>query len=287
MVVAVTGSRGFLGHHLVKSLKKRRIKVIEIDVSLGIDIISLSDLEKLPPFNLLIHLAAKTYVPDSYTKSLEFFHTNVSGTINCLEICKRNKANIIFTSTYVYGKPHYLPVDESHPTSLWNPYAASKIIGEQLCTSYSQDFEVDACILRIFNMYGPGQNNRFLIPKIINGILKGELSLENSSSKRDYIYVLDVVKAIERCLSIKHQGVCTYNVGSGTSHSVSEVVNIVKNTLRADMNVTYQNLERQSDVPNVVAEISKIKRELGWFPRFDIERGIQHSLRLWKDYGKV
>jgi len=277
-VVAVTGSRGFLGRHLVKTLKGKDVSIIEIDITLGIDILSIESLEKIPHFDTLVHLAARTYVPDSYTDSRGFYQTNIMGTVNCLEICKRNKANIVFPSTYVYGKPSYLPVDESHPTSSWNPYATSKLIGEQLCTSYSCDFGISACILRIFNVYGPGQKPVFLIPKIVNGVLKGDLCLQSSSPKRDYIYVLDVVAAIDSCLNSEMEGVCVYNVGSGLSHSVSEIVDLVQDTLKTNVSVTYKNLHRKSHVANVVADICHIKKELDWFPTFDLKTGLQHYI---------
>lgn len=283
----MTGSRGFLGHHLVKTLKKRGFEVLEIDITLGIDILSIESLEKIPSFDTLIHLAAKTYVPDSYTDSIGFYQTNIVGTLNCLEMCKKHEAKIIFASSYVYGKPKYLPVDELHPTRLWNPYATSKVIGEQLCTSYSQDFGVDAYILRIFNIYGPGQNDRFLIPTIIDGVLRGELCLQSSSPKRDYIYVLDVVTAIESCLNSGWERLSVYNVGSGVSHSVAEVVDLVKDILKTNFTVTYQDLHRKSEIANVVADISKIKRELDWSPKFDLKTDLQHYINSWKPYGKT
>ena len=286
-VVAVTGSRGFLGSHLVKSLKKRGICIIEIDVTLGVDVLSIDDLERVPHFDALIHLAARTYVPDSYTDSRGFYETNILGTLNCLEICKRNKANMIFASTYVYGNPSYLPVDECHPTSLWNPYATSKVIAEELCTSYSQDFGLSTCILRIFNMYGPRQNPHFLIPTIIDGVLNERLCLDSSWPKRDYVYVLDVVAAIERCLNSEWCGIRMYNVGSGVSYSVAEVVDLVKEILKTDVDVVYRDLHRNSEVANVVADISKIGRELSWSPRFDLETGLQHCVSSWSSYGKT
>ena len=121
----------------------------------------------------------------------------------------------------------------------------------------------------------------------INGLLKGELCLHSSSPKRDYIYVLDVVTAIESCLNSEMKGVCVYNVGSGVSHIVTKIVELAKNTLRTNVNVTYQNLHRKSDVVNVVANISNIERELNWSPRFDFKTGRQQCVNTRSSDGKT
>lgn len=85
--------------------------------------------------------------------------------------------------------------------NIWNPYVTSKIIGEQLCTAYAKDFGVSARNLRIFSMYGPGQDESFLLPTIVTGMCRGVLQLETSSPRRGFVYVFDVVEAIESCLT--------------------------------------------------------------------------------------
>jgi len=276
--IAITGAAGFLAGHLLESQKKKGADTVEIDQRTGVDILDFERLKGLPPFNTMVHLAARTFVPDSYKDSLGYFQTNVTGTLNCLELCKLRKANFIFASTYVYGKPERLPVDENHPVSMWQPYAASKIIGESLCRAYSQNFGINCCILRIFNMYGPGQDVRFLIPTIIEGLKSGKLSLKTSTPKRDFVYVLDVAAAIEKAIDAGFSGTAIYNVGTGESHSVAEVVGILKELMKSDATVSYEEVRREAEVDDVFADISKIKQELGWKPGFDLRAGLRHYM---------
>jgi nucleoside-diphosphate-sugar epimerase len=274
-VIAVTGASGFLAGFLLDSLREKGADIIEIDQRTGADILDFEKLKSLPAFHTLVHLAARTFVPDSYKDSLGYFSTNVTGTLNCLELCKLRKADFIFASTYVYGKPERLPVDENHPVSMWQPYAASKIIGESLCQAYSRNFGINCCILRIFNMYGPGQDVRFLIPTIIEGLKGHKLSLKTSTPRRDFVYVLDVVSAIEKCLDAGIKGTAVYNVGTGQSHNVAEVVGIIKELMKSDATVSYEEVRREAEVDDVFADISKIKKELGWNPAFDLQAGLK------------
>ncbi|MEI6614325.1 MAG: SDR family oxidoreductase, partial [Chrysiogenales bacterium] len=150
--IVVTGATGFIGCHLVESLRKKGIEPLQIDISLGFDICDERLLAETAPFDVLVHLAGKTFVPDSFKTSHEFFKINILGALNALELCKKYNARFISLSSYVYGKPEYLPVDEAHPVRMWNPYASSKIIAEQVAQAYSQNFNLPAIILRVFNV---------------------------------------------------------------------------------------------------------------------------------------
>lgn len=272
--VVVTGASGFLGSHLIAALRKKGLNVIAVSRRDGFDVCKPETLEQLPQFSALFHLAADTFVPDSYNKTAQFFSTNINGTLNCLELCKKNKAQFLFAGSYVYGQPQYLPVDEKHPLSLWNPYATSKIIGEQLCQSYSKEFGISSTSLRIFNIYGKGQNPNMLIPKIINGLQQGKLELETSTPKRDFVFMDDVINAFMLANEKKLQGFNAFNVGFGKSYSVAEVVDVAKNILNSHIEVKYNNTLRPTEVPDVIASFSKIKTELGWEPKVDLEEGI-------------
>jgi len=273
--VVVTGADGFLGSHMVKALVNQGFEVLKVSRSEGYDVCSKESLQKLPPFGSLIHLAAQTFVPDSYTHPDAFFFTNIVGTLNCLELCKKNKAPIVFASSYVYGPPQYLPVNESHPVNSWNPYATSKIIGEQLCTCYSKEFNVPAGIMRIFNIFGPQQKLSSLIPKIIDGIAKGDLTLESDYPKRDFVYINDVVDAFISYLNSGKEGLSIYNIGSGKSYSVKEIVDLAQKHLKKNISVQYKNIKRTNEVLDVVADYSKIMKELNWRPKFDIDEGLK------------
>ncbi len=278
--VAVTGSSGFLGSHLLPMLRQQGFEVIAISRGNGFDICNPASLQNLPPFNAIVHLAAKTFVPDSYNHTAEFLSSNINGTLHALELCKKNKARFVYASSYVYGPPAYLPVDENHPVNLWNPYAAGKIIGEQLCQTYSKEFKLPVDILRIFNIYGPGQNPTFVIPKIINGVMEGRLDLETGTPKRDFVYVADVCKAILSCLNVEPGNVLAniYNVGTGDSHSVNQLVELAKKLCGKMAEVTFNAGTRPVEVPDVRANFAKIKVDRNWQPSVSLEEGMQRII---------
>jgi nucleoside-diphosphate-sugar epimerase len=275
--IVVTGATGFIGRHLVETLKKKGMEPVQIDISLGNDICEERTLQDIGSFDVLVHLAGKLFVPDSFESSGDFFRTNILGTINALELCKKNNARFITLSSYVYGRPDYLPVNEDHPVRMWNPYAASKIIAEQLTQAYNRNFNLPAIILRVFNVYGHGQKEPFLFPLIINGLKRGKLVLQDPEPKRDFVYVLDLVDAIERCLFCDCQDFRVYNIGSGISYSVAQIVGIAKNVLRSNSPVVYTGKTRTTDIMDVVADVSKIRKELGWEPRYDLRSGVAHA----------
>ena len=91
---------------------------------------------------------------------------------------------MIYLSSYVYGSPDYLPIDEAHPVKAFNPYAQSKVICEQICKGYSRDFKVPVIVFRPFNIYGPGQNEDFLIPKMIRHAKHGRIEIRDARQER-------------------------------------------------------------------------------------------------------
>ena len=175
--VLITGANGFVGRHLVNALNGMDSSVTLLkDIngnSLDIrkkDLIK-SSLDYLSDVDVIYHLAAIASVNSSYENPHDTYETNVLGTLNILELCRLYDINkIVYASSYVYGKPHYLPIDENHMTNPTNPYSRSKLIGEELCKSYHDDFGIECIVLRPFNIYGPGQRSDFLIPMIISCI---------------------------------------------------------------------------------------------------------------------
>lgn len=276
--IAVTGASGFLARHLIEALRGHGHSIIEADVRTGCDILDFQDLLALPKFDVLIHLAARTFIPDSFKDSRGFYETNVMGTVNCLEACRQCEARMVFASTYVYGTPQYLPVDEQHPVEKWNPYSTSKILGEELCEAYAAHFDVAARILRLFNLYGSGHASNFLIPEIVAGIRAGAVKLFTPEPKRDYVYVKDVVDAFVRCADAPWSGFERFNVGTGKSYSVAETVALVQEAMGTDVPVRYEGEDRPGDVMDARADISHIRKTLGWKPEFDLPDGLRDYL---------
>ncbi len=159
--ILVTGATGFLGRHLVTALESQG-RVVRQHSSADGDIASCS----LPMEGVshVFHLAARSYVPESWQNPRSFYHTNVMGTVNVLEHCRQNHAALTLLSSYVYGQPQRLPIAEDHPLVAANPYAHTKILAEDTARFYEQRFGISLLIVRPFNIYGPGQRGSFLIP---------------------------------------------------------------------------------------------------------------------------
>lgn len=277
MKTVVTGSSGFVGKRLVQRLASVGHKVISLDITEGVDLSHWKQIAEIPAFDCAFHLAARTFVPDSFNNPLDFYFANVVSTLNMLELCRRHKARFVYASSYVYGPPQYLPIDEKHPVVAHNPYAQTKLIGEDLCRAYWRDFAVSSCIVRPFNIYGPEQNGCFLIPSIIQQARQGKIVLKDPRPRRDFIYIDDAVDAYIACLSFCEPGVAIFNIGSGQSFSVEDVVRAVAEPLGCD-NITFLNEYRLNEVLDTVADIAKARKAISWIPKVSFEEGIQHCI---------
>jgi nucleoside-diphosphate-sugar epimerase len=227
----------------------------------------------------IVHLAGKTFVPDSWDNPEAFFNVNVIGTSNALSFCKRNECSLTYISAYIYGRQAQLPIREDATFVPNNPYAESKYIAEQVCEFYARVFGVNVNVLRLFNVYGPGQRSNFLIPRLLEQI-KGErdfIEVMALLPKRDYIYLDDVCEAI-RLSMLKCNGYNVYNVGSGISYSVGEVINILQKLAGTNKTVKSLNRVRNEEIDDVIADISKIEDKLNWKPATTFENGLLHCL---------
>ena len=275
MRIAVTGSSGFVGSHLVKRLKELGADIAGLDIKNGVDITDWKQVQSIEQFDVLFHLAAKSYVPDSYKYPRDFYYSNVIGTINALELCRLWKSKIVFISSYVYGVPQYLPIDEEHPVAAFNPYAQTKIIGEQLCRGYSRDFDIPAIILRPFNIYGEGQNENFLIPTMIKQAKTGNILLKDPYPKRDYVYIDDVVDLFVKVMEYHPTECEIFNVGTGISYSVRELVEMIVALFPNPIDVAFTSQNRKNEVMDTKADITKAEKLLGWSPKTDVHQGLQ------------
>ena len=278
MKILVTGFSGFIGTYLVEKLKQYNHELILLDISNGVDICDWKQIKQYNNIDVIIHLANLSFVPASYSDPQNFYTTNYLSTLNMLELCRKNNARLIFFSSYVYGQPQYQPIDEVHPIQAFNPYAQTKVICESLCEGYFRDFGVPITIFRPFNIYGIGQHPDFLIPTIIQQAMNGKIEIKDDRPRRDYIHVSDIVEAVisavEKPSSEKH----IYNLGSGDSYSVKEIVTFVRSFFDNDIDYICKNEYRPNEVMDTVANINKIKCELNWQPKVTIEKGIQKMI---------
>src|ERR1700677_701141 len=270
--ILVTGATGFLGRHLVLALQSRNLGVRQHSSADG-DIATCS----LPMDGVshVFHLAGKSYVPDSWQNPQRFYQTNVMGTVNVLEHCRRNKAALILISSYVYGQPQRLPITEDHPLVAVNPYAHSKILAEDAARFYDQRLGVPLVIVRPFNIYGPGQRDSFLIPSIVRQVLDPSVEavrVQDLEPKRDYLYVGD---AVDLLLALLRRGVGgVFNAGSGSSVSVGEIAALINQAAGISKPLVSNGERRPGEIMDVVADTSRAAAELDWRPRTSLAVGI-------------
>jgi nucleoside-diphosphate-sugar epimerase len=186
-------------------------------------------------------------------------------------------------STYVYGAPQYLPIDERHPVLPNSPYNHSKYLAEQLCQFYNRVFDSPVVILRPFNIFGPGQAPHFIVPAILGQLLddsRQEIQLMDLAPERDYVYVDDVVDALVS--SLARPGCEVYNLGTGSSVSVLALAEAVMEAAQRKKPISSKGSVRKNEVTNIVASIQKAHAELGWTPRVDLREGLSRILAEWQ-----
>ncbi len=275
MIIAVAGSDGFVGKNVCSLFKEGGHTVIPIDITSGLDLSEASIIEKVPKIDCFVHLANLVYVPASYEDPAKFYRINYLTTLNALEICRKWDAKLVYISSYIYGPPQYLPVDEKHPVCPFNPYAQTKVICEKLCEGYQRDFGVKISIIRPFNLYGVGQRGKLLIPEIISQLKEGKkcIQLKAASPRRDYVNVIDLSRAIKLCAEVECP-IGPYNVCSGQSVSVYEITEIINRNLKEQVQFLFSSSDRPNEVDETRGAYTNLE-ELGWKPSISFEDGIK------------
>lgn len=274
--ILITGGKGFIGKHIEKYLAERGYEV-ETPSSDELNVLRQDDWDKWKEKEIahIVHLAGKTFVPDSWEKPEEFFQVNTMGTLQTLHFCRKQHIGMTYISAYIYGQPKSNPIPEDADINPNNPYARSKYMAEELCEFFCKYFDMDISILRLFNVYGPGQQERFLIPFIIKQALSEEesITVQDVEPKRDYIYIDDVCHAIELSIQ-KTSGYHLFNIGSGESFSVREVIDKIQQVAHTDKKVYSKNNVRRNELNDVIANVERIKQEWGWEPQVTLEAGL-------------
>lgn len=275
--VLVTGATGFIGRALCEGLVRRGHLPTRLSSRDG-DIADPVTLNQVSPANHVFHLAGLTFVPDSWHDPHGFHRVNVLGTINVLEFCRRHSAGITFVSAYIYGQPEWLPVSEACVPKPNNPYALSKYVAEQACEFYSLYYGVDATIIRPFNVFGPAQSERFLIPHILSQVRdRRAIHVKDLAPKRDYVYLHDLVDALISTLD-RPTGFDVFNVGSGTSVSVGDLIALIQSIAGTDLPVVCEDQVRPNELADVYANTAKAHDRLAWRPRYSLKRGLEETI---------
>lgn len=292
----VTGGKGFIGSHLVDKLIDKGHSVIVIDNESAesnskfyindkahnakSDINDFESIEYLfDDVDYVFHLASEARLQPSIDNPLLTLKTNYQGTANVLEASRRSKVKrVVFSSTSSsYGRKNSLPLKEDMIPDCLTPYSTSKIAAEELCKLYYNLYGLETVILRYFNVYGERQALKGTYAPIIGKFLKQwmyhkEMTVVgNGSKRRDYTYVGDVINANILSLRRGANKVCgeVFNVGTGKNYSSLEIARMIGGDF------TYIK-DRPAESQETLADISKIKDVLGWYPKMSLEEWIKN-----------
>tara|TARA_B100001093_G_scaffold506190_1_gene564736 strand:- start:6942 stop:7793 length:852 start_codon:yes stop_codon:yes gene_type:complete len=280
--VIISGSDGFIGKHLISKLSQKKIKLIKMGKNFG-DIAKYNTWKKLPKANVLVHLAAKTFVPESWKKPKLFYNSNVTGTKLALQYCKKHNAKIIFLSSYMYGNTKKLPTDEKNKIVVNNPLAMTKKKAEKLCKTYAKRYKIKTIILRPSNVFGPNQKNHWLVPDMIKKIKKKEITVNNLNIKRDMIFVDDLVDAIIKCINLDYNFE-VINVGSGKTHSIKSIIKTLQEITNKKIFITSKNLIRKNEIMKTQLDIKKAKKLLKWAPKWSMKKALKYTIKKKRIY---
>ena len=225
----------------------------------------------------VINLAAHAGVRLSAEMPLEFYRTNVLGTINLLEACRVGgiKKFVFISSSSVYGESGDGSSAEDSPTDKpLSPYAASKFAGEGICHSYHKIFGTDVTALRYFTVYGPAGRPDMSIFRFVRAVAEGEeiVVFGDGTQSRDFTFVDDAARAT--VLSLKETGFEAINIAGGASARLKDVIALIEGGLGKKAIIRNEPMH-PADPLDTKANISKAEKVLGWKPQVGIEEGIK------------
>ena len=299
--VVVTGVAGFVGNNLAKHLLERGYSVV------GIDNLSAGTLENVdeqvefhqadirdagiyPLFeraNAVFHLAAMSCLSDCLAKPLQAAGVNVVGTLNVLEAARQaNVAKFIYADTSAeYEGINSFPTkeDQTRPIGV---YAASKHGGASFCESYRQLYGMNMTVFRYFNVYGPAQDWRRIVPPVMSAfiirMLQGEppIIYGTGEKRRDFIYVDDLNDLHLCVLEDPRSNGKVINAGTGTNFSVNQVYELIEGLLQTGLRPIYKP-DLPGEAQMTLADTTEAEK-LGWKPRIGIHEGLQRSVSYVK-----
>ena len=272
--ILVTGHEGVIGTHLIKKLTNCEVITDSINGK-RVNLQNNEEVMKIESVDIVIHLAGKT---EKNLEWEEYFENNIIGTLNILKYCvEKNIKKIIFVSSYVYGDPKYLPIDEQHPINPHNLYTKSKFLGEELCKKFSEMYDLNVTVLRPFNIFTGSINKNNLISNLISSIdSKKMITITNKNSKRDFLHIDDFIEIILKIKDIDFKFE-VFNAGSGISFSFEQIIEIIEKNTLTQLNLEYKKND-ESFIQDIKSDNSKIEKLLNWKPKITLEEGLQKLL---------
>lgn len=309
MKAIVTGCAGFIGSHLCRRMLSEGWEVHGIDnldpyydvrikegniadmkkyenfVFHPLDITSIDKLQNvfMDEINIVIHLAAKAGVRQSFSAPAEYARVNIEGTVNILELCRRYDIDqmVFASSSSVYGNTSKVPYREDD-TGIFpvSPYGMTKLQGECFCRLYSELYGIEINALRLFTVYGPGQRPDMAIHKFIRNIIMDK-SIDvygNGETYRDYTYIDDVITGIMSSMKW-FKGFCVFNIGSGHPIKLKDLISIISELTGKRAIINRMPLPK-GEMFGTWADIEKARSILGYDPKMNFKDGLQKEY-LW------
>jgi len=298
--ILVTGGAGFIGSNLVNELIKKNHNVVVVDnLSSGkkeninpktkfykADVRNkkaiLKIFEKETP-KVVFHFAAQPIVEKAFENPYEAIETNVMGTVNILEACRKQgdlEKIVVVSSDKAYGKSEQLPYKETCPLKGDHPYDVSKSSADLIAQTYFSTYKLPVVITRFSNVYGPGDLNLSrIIPGTMEAIIKNKKFPIRSDGKmiREYTYVKDIaqgcIKLIENKEKVLGQA---FNFGSKNIFNVVEVVKKIDQALNTKTNYKILNISK-NEIPEQYLDWTKAREILNWQPETNFEDGIKET----------
>jgi len=231
-----------------------------------------------PGWDVVVHLAARAGVRPSIEQPGLYARTNVLGTVNVLDAAVRGgtKKFLFASSSSVYGATEEVPFREAAALRrTYSPYAATKVAGEQLCSTYAHLHGLPVVVLRFFTVYGPGQRPDLAIHKFTRAIDEGRPIAQygDGTSRRDYTYVDDIVQGIRGAVDYTRSNYDVFNLGESETTSLVELIAAIEDAVGKKA-VIERLPDQPGDMPATWADISKARLLLGYQPRTKIPEGI-------------
>lgn len=303
MRILVTGGAGFIGSHLVEKLlvlghdvtivddfndfydpriKHGNIAALKNDVPVfPLDLRDNNAVRGLfhrNKFDSIAHLAARAGVRPSIAQPQLYYDVNVTGTLHLLDAARTAGIQrfIFASSSSVYGICRKVPFAEDfHLTQTISPYAASKIAGEFLCSTFSHLYQMRVAALRFFTVYGARQRPDLAIHQFTRQILAGEPinQFGDGTTRRDYTYIDDIIEGVVAALHYDGAMWDIFNLGESETVQLKELIEALETAVgkRAKIN---RLPEQPGDVPLTCADISKARRLLGYNPKTKLRAGL-------------
>ncbi len=235
-------------------------------------------------FDAVINLAARAGVRQSVENPWVYVDTNVTGTLNLLEMCKLHDVNkfVLASTSSLYGKDNPMPDREDantdHPLS---PYAASKKAAEALCYTYHYLYDIDVTVFRYFTVYGPAGRPDMMPFRVVQWISEGYpvIVFGDGTQSRDFTYVDDI--ALGTIAGLKQLGYKVINLGAGIPVVLMDIIQLVEDLVGKKARIEYKP-RHPADVLATWADIGKAEKLLGWRPKVPFEEGVQSMVEWYQ-----